>query len=176
MKLRLAAWGNAWIEYALDPDSGHHSCASLPEARKHDFPANGFASMEPVMGRSFRFYAVFAHDGRIYFQAGRKQWDLTNVSIETGYMCPFGLMSRFRLSLDGRTAHKVTLVHPNRAAWPFIDPTYDGIDFESDHFLGFLAKQLTDEEWREHVLSMQKRSDEIFWSGHITSGHRLRQT
>ena len=158
MKLRLQAWGNARIEYSLDPDSGQHSWSKIPEPRSDDFRANGFASLEPVMGVFPQFYAVFAYNGCLYFQAGKKQWDLTNTVIETGYSCPFGLISRFRLSLDGKTAHRVTLVHPNRAAWPFVDPTYDGIDFDSDNFLGFLAGKLIDEEWREHLLSMGEKT------------------
>ncbi len=156
MKLRLHAWGNAWIEYTLDPVSGRHSWSKTPEPRGDDLQASGWASMEPVMGLAFRFYAVFTHDGRLHFQAGKKKWDITNASVGTGYSCPFGLISRFRLSLDGKTVHRVTLVHPNRAAWPFIDPTYDGIDFDSDHFLGFLARELLDEEWRENFVSMRE--------------------
>lgn len=159
MKIYLHAWRNAWILYTLDPLTGRHSWERLAASEENDIPVNGHASMEPVLGLVRRFYGVYAFQGRLYFQAGAKKWDITDAEVETGYWCRLGLASGFRLGLNGKTVHRVTLFHPNRAVWPFIDPTYDGIDFDSDHFLCFLSEHLTSDEWKQRVRSTESRSD-----------------
>jgi hypothetical protein len=124
---------------------------------EEDAGTNGFASTEPVFGLIPRFYAVYAFDGRLYFRAGARRWDITDTEVDTGYWCSFGIASGFHLVRNGKSVHRAILLHPTRALWPFIDPTYDGIDFDSDHFLFFLSEQLKAEEWRPHVLSMDSQ-------------------
>jgi hypothetical protein len=159
MKIYLHAWGNAWILHTLNPKTGRHSLEKIADPHEVDKPTNGHASMEPVFGFIPRFYGIYAFEGRLYFQAGRKKWDITDAEVETGYWCWLGLASGFRLSLNGKLVHRTTLLHPNRAVWPFIDPTYDGIDFDSDHFLFFLSEQLKREEWMRRLLSMESNPD-----------------
>ena len=159
MKIYLRAWGNAWILYTLDPKTGRHSWEKMAEPQEVETPTNGHASMEPVLGVISRFYAVYAFDGRLFFQAGTRKWDITDAEVEPGYWCWLGLASGFRLSLNGKTVHRTTLLHPSRAVWPFIDPTYDGIDFDSDHFLFFLSEHLKSYEWRQRMLSMESKNN-----------------
>ncbi len=158
-KIYLRAWGNAWILHNLDPQTGKHSWEKMIEPLQYGRPTHGFASIEPVFGLVARFYAVYAFEGRLYFQAGRRKWDITDAEVRAGHWCWFGLTSRFCLFLNGRTVHKVVLVHPTRAFWPFLDPTYDSIDLESDHFLWFLSRNITSDDWRQHVLSMESKPD-----------------
>jgi hypothetical protein len=153
----LRAWSSVWFLYVLCPETGKFSRKKILDPNNDHTPINGHASIEPVLSWSslFRcFYAVYAFDDRLYFQAGIKRWDITDVDVDTRYWCRFGLASGFRLILNGKTVHRVILFHPNRAMWPFIDPTYDGIDFDSDHFLYFLSVHLTDDEWKQRLLSM----------------------
>lgn len=157
MDIHLRAWSNAWIRYTLDPTTGKHSIEKMASPFEGDAATNGFASVEPVFGWIPRFYAVYAFDGRLHFQAGARRWDITDADVETGYWCGFGIASGFHLLLNGKPVHRVTLVHPARALWPFIDPTYDGIDFDSDHFLFFLSQQLKRDEWRRSVLAMESK-------------------
>ena len=155
-KIYLRAWHSAWGLYVLNPSTGRYSWKRLADPNNDHTPTNGVASIEPVLSlfKPFRrFYAVYTYDGCIYFQAGTKRWDITHSEVDTKYWCLFLVTSGFKLILDGKTVHRVTLFHPNRAAWPFIDPTYDGIDYESDHFLYFLSEQLTSDEWKYRLLS-----------------------
>ena len=64
--LTLGAWGNAWIEYQLDPKTGQWHVRHLPVANSTESPV-GFASVEPLWGVWRRFYAFYAHEGRLYF-------------------------------------------------------------------------------------------------------------
>lgn len=155
MNIYLRAWGNAFILYTLNPKTGSYSCEKITDAQKDDILITGHASFEPVFGLIPRFYAVYGYDGRLYLQAGSRKWDITDAEVETGYWCGFGLVSGFHLLLNGKSVHRATLVHPSRAIWPFIDPTYDGIDFHSDHFLAFLSEQLTIDSWKQRVLARE---------------------
>ena len=47
--------------------------------------------------------------------------------------------------------HRATLFHPFRALRSFIDPTYDSIDFQDDHFFSYLSNTLTSQEAKEYV-------------------------
>ena len=156
-QIYLRSWGNAWILHTLDPVTGNHSWERIVRDRRDEPRTNGFASIEPVFGLVPRFYAIYAVEGRLYFQAGARKWDVTEGQVETFHWSWFGLTSGFRLLLAGKTVHNVILVHPNRAVWPFVDPTYDDIDFESDHFLWFVSRNLTRGDWREHILEMERK-------------------
>ena len=158
---------SAWILCTLDPQTGNYSGEKIAEPREVETPTRCHASMEPVLGLISRFYAVYAFGGRLYFQVGKKKWDVTDSEVETAYWCCFGLVSRFCLSLNGKSVHRAILLHPSRAAWPFIDPTYDGIDFDSDHFLFFLSEHLTRDEWKQHVLSMESNHNMKYLNGDL---------
>lgn len=153
----LRAWYSVWFLYVLCPETGKFSLKRVSDPNNDHTPTSGHASIEPVLSlfRPFsRLYAVYTFNDRLFFQTGIKRWDITDVDVDTGYWYRFGLMSGFRLILNGKTVHRVTLFHPNRAIWPFIDPTYDGIDFDSDHFLFFLSEHLIDDEWKQRMLSI----------------------
>jgi len=155
-KIYLQPWSSAWFLYGFCPETGKYSRKWITDPKNDHTPTSGHASIEPVLSlfRPFwRFYAVYAFNSRLYFQAGTKRWDITDAEVDTKYWCLFLVTSGFSLILNGKTVHRVTLFHPNRAMWPFVDPTYDGIDYDSDHFLYFLSEYLTDDEWKRRVIS-----------------------
>lgn len=147
--LRLPAWGNAWIEYMLDPVTGRWE--SRP--RKPNDVADvvvGFASREPAWGIWKRFYAFYAFEGRLYLRAGRRKWDVTDGLASCKFWAfGFGLMSGLLLRFRDGTSHWPVLIHPGRALSVLVDPTYDGIDAEHDHFFLFLRQQLPSAKWRQ---------------------------
>lgn len=161
MRLHLRAWGNAWILYTLDPETGSYGSVKLAKSLNGVPPTNGVASIEPVLGLIGRFYAVYAFEDLLYFQAGRRRWDIAGAEVDTRYWCWLGLASRFHLILNGKSVHRATLVHPSRFIWPFLDPTYDGIDFDSDHFLFFLSEQLKSDEWKQRLLSAKSSPQSV---------------
>lgn len=147
--LRLPAWGNARIEYLLNPADGTWTMRRRT-ANESDSTVVGFASLEPVWGIWRRFYAFYAFEGHLYFQAGRLRWDITEGVAQckfwwAGYGLASGLILHF---LNGET-HRPVLIHPSRAVSHFVDPTYDGIDAEADNFFFFIRKQLPDAKWRQ---------------------------
>ena len=151
--LNLSSWGKSCLKYQLDPISGKVNALRLNEIEINRKSYNGFASYEPVLGLFRRLYAIYVCSGRLYFRAGRKTWDITDSNIDCRFW-QFGnmMMSGLSVKLEGHTVHRVILLHPNRAIWPFIDPTYDGIDVESDHFLLFLRQNMVHTNWRNSVL------------------------
>ena len=160
-KIFLRAWSSAWFLYVFNPVTGRYSRKLIRDPKHDKTPTNGFASVEPALDffkRFRRFYAVYAYKSRLYFQAGQERWDITDADVNTKYRCKFGVSSWFRIKVNGTIVHKVRLFHPRRAIWPFIDPTYDGIDFDSDHFLYFLSEHLPRDEWKRHMLSSAPRS------------------
>jgi hypothetical protein len=159
MMIYLNAWGNAWVLYTLDPQTGDYSWAKIAEPQRVEVATSGFASMEQALGLIRRFYAVYEFEGRLYFQVGKKKWDITEGELKTAFSCWLGLVSKFCLSLNGESLHRSVFVHPSKAVWPLIDPTYDGIDFDSDHFLFFLSEHLVRDEWKKHVISMREREN-----------------
>lgn len=148
--ISLTVWGNAWIKYILAPTTGS---VEIAKREKEDI-LSGFASREPVLGVLHRLYAVYPYQERLYFRAGKKTWDITDAKVECKYWWfLYGALSGFILKLNGKIVHHAKLIHPNRALFARMDPTYDNIDAESDHFFLFLRRQLPKKDWRDFVLS-----------------------
>jgi hypothetical protein len=52
----------------------------------------------------------------------------------------------------GGDAHRPVLIHPARWLSSHIDPTYDGIDAEADHFFLFVRQHLPIAERRQYFI------------------------
>lgn len=151
MKITLPAWGNAWTEFSVDTETGAWSRRLTNPTKAPKVEATfGFASLEPVWGFWRRFYAFYAFDGRLFFQAGRKRWDITEgVESSKFWFLGYGAASGLLLTFKNGEDHRSTLIHPWKMFLPVIDPTYDGIDMESDNFFLFLRTQIPREKWRK---------------------------
>ena len=147
--LTLSAWRDAWIEYRLNPATGGHSTRQVRDPKANEkLPIDGFGSVEPIWGIWRRFYALYAYDGRLYFQSGRKKWDVTDgLRRCTFWAAGYGLCSGLIMHFDNGESHRPVLVHPFRGLFARIDPTYDGMDAESDQFFLFVRQQLPNADW-----------------------------
>lgn len=156
--IRLRAWGNAWIEYRLK-GRGKRPLA-VPKRASQMRKVHGFGSYEPVYWLVRRFYAVYGDSGRFIFQAGREYWDLTEGSIALRFdPLSRGMASEFSVIRGGDLIHQVKLIHPGRSVWPRIDPTYDYIDAETDHFFLLLHNEMHKDAWRQRIIDMAASAD-----------------
>ena len=156
--LRLSAWSNAWIEYRWACRGGRPSIRLKPATP--DRHVHGFGSYEPVSWPLRRFYAVYGDEGRFVFQAGREHWDLTDGPIEVRFHgIGGGTKSEVSLRRGPDLLHNARLSHPGRGIWPRIDPTYDFIDAETDHFFLMLRNKLHDDEWRQRIVDMARKAE-----------------
>lgn len=118
---------------------------------------DGFGSVEPVWGIWRRFYALYTYEGRLYFQAGRRKWDVTDGPRHCKFWAAgYGLCSGLIMTFQNGATHRPVLVHPLRGLAAHIDPTYDGIDAESDHFFLFVRQQLPDPAWRSRIIERRR--------------------
>ena len=151
--LHLTAWGSAQIRYEL-PSPGKRPRIRL---NRNGERANvdGLGSFQPMWYLLRRFYAVYALDDRFIFQAGRRFWDLTEGPVEARfYTMGFGIASGIALYHGGNLIHRAFLFHPARALFARLDPTYDFLEAESDHFFFFLRNQIHKDEWRRHICGL----------------------
>jgi len=153
----LESWGNAWTEHRLDPEIGAHRLRWRP---RHRSSVHGFGSYEPIVPLVWqRFYAVYCYNERLIFQAGRSKWDLTEGEVRTRFKMLFGgLASRLAVEHNGQVIHRAWLLHPLRALSMRVDPTFDAIDAENEHFLLFLGVRLPDVAWRKDFISWRSRA------------------
>ena len=146
--LTLNSWSNVWIEFEVDPRSGRWSKRKLAQPRDVG-SSTGFARLEPVWGLWKRFYAIYVCDKRLIFQAGRNRWDVTDGVRHCRFWAAlYGLLSGLNVHFVNGERHHAVLIHPWRGVWAHIDPTYDGMDFDNDHFFYYLRQYMPDEKWR----------------------------
>lgn len=116
---------------------------------------SGFGCVERVFGIFPRLCAVYGSEGKIWFQTGAHRWDVTEGVSNCRWQGFCSLFfSEFSITFQDGTSHNVKLFHPIRALTAKIDPTYDGIDSDSDHFLLFIGSQIGKPEWRQYVASL----------------------
>ena len=156
--IRLRAWGNAWIEYRLKGEGKRPR--AIPRRASQIRKVHGFGSYEPVFWLVRRFYAVYGANGRFIFQADRQYWDLTDGPVALRFN-PIGrgMASEIAVYRGGDLVHRAKLIHPGRSLWPRIDPTYDGIDAETDHFFLFLQNEIHKDAWRQRIIDMAATAD-----------------
>jgi hypothetical protein len=150
--LCLPAWANAWIEYLLDPQSGNRNRRRLPDRNSTKMPV-GFAKLELAWGVLPQFYAIYAYEGRRYFQAVHRKWDVTNgVKLCRFWSAGDAMVTGLVLEFENGETLRSILVHPFRALYARMDPTYDRIDAEDDHVSLFVRQQLPDPKWRQTMI------------------------
>ena len=148
--LRLNAWSTTRIQYELATQGEQPKIVRTRDGEDREY--RGFGSYEPMWCLLRRFYAVYASNGRFIFQAGGRVWDLTEGPESARfYAIGFGLASGLAIYHAQKFIHRAFLFHPGRAIRPRIDPTYDFLDSESDHFFLLLRNQIDKDEWRQYV-------------------------
>jgi len=149
-KLNLCGWRRYNRKFELDTKSNNFK---IIKQDQDEYQFDGFASLEPILGGLKRLYAVYGYDQKVWFRADNDIWDITNRNIDCSVSFAYlNTVSYFSIFIDGEKMHAATLFHPVRAGMALIDPTYDYLELESDHFFVFLAGQLPKNSWQQWIL------------------------
>ena len=144
--LKLAVWGRAAEECLLDVRSGRWRIRRRMPAEPRPAPV-GWASLEPTLDFT----------KRLHFRAGSRVSDVSlGAKRSSFWMAAFGFASGLVLEFEDGTTYRPVLIHPGRALWAHLDPTYDSWDAENDHFFLFMRQNLQDARWREALIERER--------------------
>ena len=152
--MRLNHWSRAFYDVELEPETGRARRVWLSEARPHGAPLAGFAASERRVLGARCWFALYRAGDAILFQAGSRRWRTDDPAVRFAHHRLLPALSRFAVYVHDRCAFSITYAHAGRLFFAVIDPTYDGIDQESDFFLEFVAEHAGSASWREQVLGI----------------------
>jgi hypothetical protein len=149
--MRLQAWSSAWRDIDFDPATGSASAIRLPGARPDSAPLCGFAQFERRVFGAREVFALYRSGDALFFSAGARRWKLGDPGLRFthGHRGPF--MSNFRVVESEGVGYSLLYPHVGRTVYAIVDPTYDGIDRDSDFFLAFVAENAQKTEWQENI-------------------------
>ena len=84
-------------------------------------------------------FALYRAGGQIVFSAGALSWSLASTAVRFEFS-PDRDSSSFKVFYDDAQQYACTYHHWIRSLYARHDPTYDGIDFDTDHFLSHVAQ------------------------------------
>lgn len=149
-QLRLAAWKSVWYDWIVDSDTGVATRVRLQAPRQPTSPILGFADTEHSLDGHQHTFAIYFERDSLYFSVGSRRWLLSETDIRFSHRArPF--VSTFQVHEGHSIAFAITYAHLRRTELAVIDPTYDGIDFDHDYFLGFIAGYAASHEWQANV-------------------------
>jgi hypothetical protein len=90
---------------------------------------------------------LYVKNGELWFRAGKLHWPLAKPGLAFTFKAGF-LFSSFAVVEDGVKVWGITYFHPVRTFSSFIDPTYDHLEYENDHFLCFVAENAMSRKWQ----------------------------
>lgn len=135
----LAYWNSAWLEGDFDPTTGRVNsryCFSKDRASS----GNGYYSHEGIGLRGRTTFAIYRDGTSKIFQAGCKKWDLDSQRLSLRFKtAESGLHSNFEVFEAGNIVFSFRYAHPLRTLMARVDSTYDGLDFQHDHFLSHVT-------------------------------------
>ena len=126
------------MEYEFDRDSGRYARRFIRAAARRG-RVSGNGAVERTAEYGPMFFCVYRWDGDFLFQAGQRRWSLTRSDLTLAFKSRGASASEFRVIEEGVETFRCSYTHRLRNLWAAFDPTYDGLDFESDHFLAYVA-------------------------------------
>jgi hypothetical protein len=149
--IRLRAWRRASLAVDFEPQTGRVIFLNTDPAALDTTPLSGFASVErSLFGRPVSF-AVYRLAEGLFFSAGRHRWPLADPNLSFRHVLLLPCVSRFQVRSRGTAAFSFTYPHLGRFVIGLLDPTYDGIDEDTDFFLKFVAANGSSPSWRSAV-------------------------
>ena len=134
--------GTVWLRYSFEPDTGRFR-RHFVSAGRHDAQAiSGVGTIERTREHGRTFFTLYLFRGALTFQAGREAWDFNDESISFRFEGGARAIGhRFSVLKDGQDVWSCSYMSPMRAFFALTDPTYDYMDFESDHLLLMVANR-----------------------------------
>lgn len=146
--MRLRDWKSAARDIEFDPESGAARIVALPVPRPKDTQLSGFACMERSVWGAPTVFAVYRVADGLRFSAGRQTWRLDDSDLVLTHTRCLPFLSKFCVIRSGRKEFSFTCFHFGRMLMASCDPTYDGIDYDQDYFLAFVAKNALSADWK----------------------------
>jgi hypothetical protein len=132
--------------YLLNLKTGKLSFNSAKdESQITQMRCKGWGAKIRTILSKIHYASIYPIDKKLILQIDEKKWDLTdsNIKVKISKFF-FPLFNCFKVYSNGALEFKCT--HWSGAWAGFIDPTYDGIDEESDDFLLYVASNYNDPE------------------------------
>ncbi len=150
----LNHWTHQRKQVEFDPVTGKAKTILLKNSKNTDTICLGFSHTEKKVFGSKVNFAVYKENGKIIFQAGCQKWDTGTNGIQFKHSTPFPFLSKFQVIENDKCAFSIVYSHLGRVLLSILDVTYDQLDKDADFFLGCMADDILDPEWRSMV---QKR-------------------
>jgi hypothetical protein len=85
------------------------------------------------------FFCLYRWAGDLVFRAGARTWSLSRDDLGFAFSRLSSARSRFCVVEGGGETFRSTYTHVLRTFFAGLDVTYDGLDFDNDHFLARVA-------------------------------------
>jgi hypothetical protein len=121
-------------------------------------PCRGFATIFRKSLTRMEFAAIYVDSNNLFFQIGKKRWDIGNPNIQIRWTTCISLIRRcFKIIEDKQLVFRHKYIaryffHPLR----WIDFTYDPLDAEQDDFFMWIGKSYEDEQWVNNIIRLWK--------------------
>lgn len=153
MNIHLRNFGRFGNFIALDTASGNYRFFRSAE----DPPRLcGHASVEPLWGFPCLF-ALYSENEKVWLQVDRKRRDVTDGVVSSRWKNFGHAFSRLDVEFTRGESCHYFLMHPLRTLAPLLDPTYDYMDLESDHFFLFLHNYLSRREKLQQMAGLPEK-------------------
>lgn len=150
--MRLAYWRSVWYDGEFDPNSGDVRRYKLASPREASSSLPGFFAVERSTTGARVVLALYQVNGILFFQANGKRWPLHQPGLQFRHQLrSWKLVSTFQVMEGGRIVWPFTYLHPLRTFYAHLDPTYDAIEFDRDHFLAFVTDNALNLGWQANV-------------------------
>ena len=150
--MRLDCWSSVWFEGEFAPAAGVVHRIRLPNPRRSELKSSGYFAIERPMFRPPIALALYLSNQNLYFQAGPRRWSLAQPGLRFQFAeLPFGPFARFQVLEESQPTWQLTYSYLGRSLDALIDPTYDALEFQNDHFLSFVAETAITTEWQTNA-------------------------
>ncbi len=150
----LASWNSVWITGRFNPRTGALRRRPLLFPRKASARFSGYFALERTITGGRLPVVVYSCGTFLRLHVGNSAWQLPDPSVSFAHAtAEGGTQSTFSVIRGDAAAFQYSYRHRIRAAIAAVDPAYDPLDHEADHFLSFLASHAADPKWQAAMLS-----------------------
>jgi len=136
--MRLGHWNTVWLEFDFEPGINKHSIHFSKRGRID--LVSGYGAVERTLEHGRTFFCIYRSGGRIHFQAGNRCWALDAPGLRFEFqLLASRTASTFTVHEADEAVFRCTYRHWLRSRLGSMDPTYDYLDFQSDHFLSHIG-------------------------------------
>jgi hypothetical protein len=122
--------------------------------RKASARLSGYFALERTVTGGCLPVVIYSCGTFLRLQVGHNVWQLPDPSVSFAHTtADGGTQSTFSVISSDAVTFQCSYGHRIRSAIAAVDPAYDPLDHEADHFLSFLAAHAADPKWQAAMLS-----------------------